>query len=90
MASWYSTKGRMSKERRKFLSAAQRSVLSSLLTNLAAGWIGAIAIIPNFSDTFSFKGIFTLTFDTLAASISLIIAIWLETQHYEKYRRPRS
>lgn len=57
---------------------SQLRILSGLFTNLAAGWFGAMIIAPNFSDVSSFRGVFVLLFDGLAAIVSLVIAFLIE------------
>lgn len=59
-------------------SESRLSVLSGLFTNLAAGWIGAIIIFPNFSDLSFFFNKFILLSDLVAAIICLLVAFWLE------------
>lgn len=49
-------------------------IFSEFFVNLAAGWFGAIFIIPNFSGFKSPFNFFVLTGDILAGIVSLLIA----------------
>lgn len=62
----------------KLFTPSKRKVLSSLFTNLTAGWIGAILIFPNFSDLSSLLGKVVLIFDITAAIVCLFVAFKLE------------
>lgn len=62
---------------RLFTKARQR-VLSGLFTNLAAGWMGAIFIFPNFNDLLKTSNQLLLIVDIISAIVSLIIAFWFE------------
>ena len=53
------------------------SVLADFFINLAAGWFGALIIVPNFAGINWPYNIFILTADVLAAIFSLVIAIKL-------------
>jgi len=63
---------------RKLFTSPRVRVLSSLFTNLAAGWIGAILIFPNFSDLAGLPNKLVLILDILAATVCLLVAFWLE------------
>lgn len=63
---------------RSLFSASKRRVLSSLFTNLTAGWIGALIIVPNISDLSQIQDILVLILDVFAAIVSLSIAFWFE------------
>lgn len=63
---------------RKLFTSAKMRVLSALFTNLAAGWIGAILIFPNFSDLASLSDKLVLILDILAVTVCLLVAFWLE------------
>lgn len=60
---------------------SQLRILSGLFTNLAAGWVGAMIITPNFSDVTNFRGAFVLLFDAVAAIVSLVIAFLIEERN---------
>jgi len=49
------------------------SVLSDLFINLAAGWFGAVLIVPNFIKTKSSKNIAVLTADLIFGILCLVI-----------------
>jgi hypothetical protein len=53
------------------------SVLADFSINLAAGWFGAVIIVPNFSGINWPYNILILTADVLAGIFSLVIAIEL-------------
>ena len=65
-------------------SKAKLRVLSGLFTNLAAGWVGAVFIFPNFSDLSSLVNKLVLTYNALAAIVSILIAFWLEERSDRK------
>jgi uncharacterized membrane protein YeaQ/YmgE (transglycosylase-associated protein family) len=62
----------------QLFTTAQRRILSGLFTNLAAGWIGAMIITPNFSDITTFHGAAVLIFDGSAVILSLLMAFFIE------------
>ncbi|OGE18021.1 hypothetical protein A2769_01140 [Candidatus Daviesbacteria bacterium RIFCSPHIGHO2_01_FULL_37_27] len=53
-------------------------VLSGLFTNLAAGWFGAVFIVPAFADTTHLSGIIVLIRYLLSGIISLLISVKIE------------
>ena len=52
-------------------------VLSELFVNLAAGWFGAVFIVPNFSGLKLPFNLFVLTMDILLGIFSLVVAFKL-------------
>lgn len=63
---------------RKLFSQSRRRVLSSLFTNLAAGWIGAVFIFPNFYNLSLIENKIILTLDITGVIVCLLLAFWLE------------
>jgi uncharacterized membrane protein YeaQ/YmgE (transglycosylase-associated protein family) len=63
---------------RKFFRGARLRVLSGLFTNLSAGWIGAVIILPNFSDLSDFSNQLLLITNIISAIVCLLLALWLE------------
>lgn len=71
------------------LTPSRLRVLSSVFSNLAAAWIGAIFIIPNFTDFSQLTDKLILTVDFLAAILCLVSAFKLEETAetcHERYR----
>ncbi|OGE15555.1 hypothetical protein A3F00_01935 [Candidatus Daviesbacteria bacterium RIFCSPHIGHO2_12_FULL_37_11] len=56
-----------------------RSIVSDLFVNLSAGWVGAIIITPNFSDTTGLKKWVVLTGNLIGVIVSLLIAFSLRS-----------
>jgi hypothetical protein len=54
-----------------------RSILGDLFINLAAGWIGVLIIVPNFSNERGWKKKIILTADIVLAIICLLLAFLL-------------
>lgn len=52
-------------------------VISDLLINLSAGWIGALIIVPNYSQGSSKRKLIILTMDIIFAIFSLMGAYQL-------------
>lgn len=69
---------------RNLFIPSRLKVLSGLFTNLSAGWIGAVIILPNFADFTSIKGKLTLTADLIGATVCLLLAFWLEERSERK------
>lgn len=61
-----------------FFTAPRLRVLSALFTNLAAGWLGTIAILPIVVDFSSPGGKIPLLFNALAAIVSVSISFAIE------------
>jgi hypothetical protein len=61
-----------------FLTPPRLKVLSGLMTNLAAGWIGAVIIVPNFSRLPWRDSIQTLLLDVGLAIVSMYLAFRFE------------
>ena len=54
------------------------SVLSDLFVNLAAGWLGAVFIAPNFSSEKKSKVWLVLIVDLVSAILCLLVALFLK------------
>lgn len=54
-------------------------IISDLLINMAAGWLGAVLIVPNFSKEKGKRKLIILTMDIFLATVSLIVAYKLRT-----------
>ncbi len=59
---------------------AWSAIVSDLFINLSAGWLGAVLIVPNFSEEKGRRRALVLTADVLLATISLGIAFVLRRQ----------
>ena len=59
------------------ISPVIRSILGDLFINLAAGWIGVLIIVPNFSSEKGWKKKIILTGDIVLAILSLLLAYLL-------------
>lgn len=57
---------------RKLFNKNRRKVLSSLFTNLSAGWIGAIFIFSNFSNLAKLNDTLILISNIVAAKVKFI------------------
>ena len=56
-----------------------RQIFSELFVNLAAGWFGAIVIIPYFLQFTGKKRLLILTVDLFFGMLFLLLALWLRT-----------
>lgn len=61
-----------------YLTPAKLRVLSGFFTDLAAGWFGAMIIVPNFSGLNTPNDYALLMFDVLFGIVSLMVAFQLE------------
>ncbi len=50
------------------------TIFSDLFVNLAAGWVGAVVIVPNFTHERGRRKFFVLTGDILAIILCLVMA----------------
>lgn len=62
----------------RIFTPARLKVLSGFFANLAAGWFGAIVILPNFSDLTELESKLVLTGDGFFATVCLLLAFWFE------------
>ena len=54
-------------------------IASDILINLAAGWLGAVLIVPNFSNKRGVQRLVVLTIDLLFATVCILIAYYLRS-----------
>lgn len=66
-------------ENMEVINPVLRSIIGDLFVNLSAGWIGAIIITPNFSDSKGVKKWVVLTGNMLGVIVSLLIAFSLRS-----------
>jgi hypothetical protein len=62
----------------RYFTPAKLKVLSGLFGNLAAGWLGAAIITPNFADLSELISKLVLTADIVFAILCLLLAFWFE------------
>lgn len=62
----------------RLFSRSWTKVFSGFFTDLAAGWIGAVFIFPNFSDLSEWGNRLVLTGDVVSAIFCLLVANWFE------------
>jgi hypothetical protein len=60
------------------LSKPWLKALSGLSINLAAGWLAAVVIVPNFAGLTKPGALWILTYDLLAAILFLLLTVKLE------------
>jgi len=72
--------------RRKLPDADWLEAIADLLINLAAGWFGAIFIVPNFSGLPYPLNVLVLTQDLIVGIVTLIAAIKLRRLARKKER----
>lgn len=63
--------------------------ISDLLINMAAGWFGAVIIVPNFGGLGDIRSVLLLTEDLTVGIVSLVFAVRLKKlakrKNYDKY-----